>query len=136
MLLLTLSLAASRRALLCGGALAATAQAWNARALEPTAADRLYAAVQERRPTDWREAERPQIDALIDELERLHAPWKQSELRGRWRLAYLQPGPDGAGVDRRIPFPELPWNNSYQVRGLLSDSRGEWARCEWRHGRG
>ena len=38
----------------------------------------------------------------------------------RWKLAYLQPGPNGAGVDRRIPFPELPFNDSYQQFGVDS----------------
>ena len=28
---------------------------------------------------------------------------------------YLEPGPGGAGVDRRIPFPELPFNDQYQI---------------------
>ena len=32
-------------------------------------------------------------------------------------LAYLQPGPNGAGIDRRIPFPELEINDSFQVFG-------------------
>jgi len=55
------------------------------------------------------------IDALVEEVASMRAPWRQSQLRGEWRLAYLQPGPDGTGIDRRVPFPELPWNDSYQV---------------------
>jgi len=27
----------------------------------------------------------------------------------------LQPGPDGTGIDRRIPFPDFPFNSNYQV---------------------
>uniref|UniRef100_A0A7S0LEV3 Plastid lipid-associated protein/fibrillin conserved domain-containing protein n=1 Tax=Coccolithus braarudii TaxID=221442 RepID=A0A7S0LEV3_9EUKA len=73
-----------------------------------------------RRPSSWRGAERPGVDALIDEVVALQAPWKGDALRGKWRLAYLQPGPDGAGVDRRIPFPELPWNDSFQIFGTDS----------------
>ena len=30
-------------------------------------------------------------------------------------MAYLQPGPDGAGIDRRIPFPEFDFNKNFQV---------------------
>lgn len=42
-------------------------------------------------------------------------------LVGTWRLSYLQPGPDGAGIDRRIPFPDFSFNNNYQV--FTSDHR-------------
>uniref|UniRef100_A0A7S1FTP2 Uncharacterized protein n=1 Tax=Corethron hystrix TaxID=216773 RepID=A0A7S1FTP2_9STRA len=36
---------------------------------------------------------------------------------GRWVLCYLRPGPNGEGIDRRLPFfPEnLPFNESYQM---------------------
>ena len=87
---------------------------------EPDPAQRLLTAVQGRRAQQWRPEERPEIDRLIDEVVALRAPWEREALRGKWRLAYLQPGPDGAGVDRRIPFPELPWNDSFQIFG--SDS--------------
>ena len=78
------------------------------------APSRLYEAVAARRPSDWTAAERPAIDALVEEVAALRAPWRQSDLRGVWRLAYLLPGPDGAGVDRRVPFPELPFNDNFQ----------------------
>ena len=84
---------------------------------EPEAARRLLALVDGRRPSDWSDAERPEIDKLIDELARLQAPWPRDKLVGKWKLAYLQPGPDGAGVDRRIPFPEFPFNDSFQRFG-------------------
>ena len=61
-----------------------------------------------------------EIDGLIDEIVRSRAPWPRGELAGLWRLAYLQPGPDGTGVDRRIPFPEFDFNDSYQRFGESS----------------
>ena len=87
---------------------------------EPAAAQKLLALVDGRRPADWRDDERPAVDALIDELARLQAPWPRDFLRGKWKLSYLQPGPGGAGVDRRIPFPELPDNDSFQIFGESS----------------
>jgi hypothetical protein len=83
-------------------------------------ARRLLAACQGRRATQWRDSERTAIDALIDEVAALNAPWPRENLRGKWKLAYLQPGPDGGGVDRRVPFPELPWNDSFQIFGEAS----------------
>lgn len=89
-------------------------------ASEPEAATRLLNLCEKRRPADWADSERPEMDLLIDELVAQRAPWPREALRGKWRLAYLQPGPDGAGVDRRIPFPELPWNDSFQIFGEQS----------------
>ena len=90
---------------------------------EPEAARRLLAACKGRRPSSWSAEERPAIDALVDEVVALRAPWRRELLRGKWRLAYLQPGPDGAGVDRRVPFSGLfdqPWNDNFQVFGANS----------------
>lgn len=84
---------------------------------EPPAAARLLALVAGRKPTDWRADERAAVDALIEELVAAKAPWRREALYGKWRLAYLQPGPGGAGVDRRVPFPELPFNEQYQRFG-------------------
>jgi len=81
-------------------------------AFEP--ARRLLSLCEGRRPSTWTDAERPAIDALIDEVVALRAPWPAGALTGTWKLAYLQPGPNGAGVDRRIPFPEFDFNDSYQ----------------------
>ena len=89
-------------------------------AQEPEAARRLLQLVDGRRPSDWRDDERAEIDALIEEIAKLKAPWPRDDLKGKWKLSYLQPGPDGAGVDRRIPFPELPFNDSYQKFGIDS----------------
>ena len=87
---------------------------------EPEAAKKLLALVEGRRPSEWSADEKPAVDALIEEVVGLNAPWTRSYLRGKWKLAYLQPGPDGGGVDRRIPFPELPGNDSFQVFGADS----------------
>ena len=67
-----------------------------------------------------------------------HGPLVRSQARGNWHVrgssrtrgssfsvprsplirffirVDLQPGPNGAGVDRRIPFPEFDFNDSYQ----------------------
>ena len=84
---------------------------------EPEAVRRLRALCQDRKPASWTpaEIERTGIDALVEEVALLHAPWPRDALTGTWRLAYLQPGPDGGGVDRRIPFPEFDFNDSFQV---------------------
>ena len=89
---------------------------------EPAAVSRLYALVDGHRPSDFKDlpAAAVEIDALIDEIVRSRAPWPRGELAGLWRLAYLQPGPDGTGVDRRIPFPEFDFNDSYQRFGESS----------------
>ena len=76
----------------------------------------LYAMVANHRPSDFTAVkERHVIDTLIEQLASLEAPWKEEQLSGTWRLSYLQLGPTGVGVDRRIPFPEFPGNDSYQV---------------------
>ena len=89
---------------------------------EPAAVSRLYALVDGHRPSDFKDlpAAAVEIDQLIDEIVRSRAPWPRGELAGLWRLAYLQPGPDGTGVDRRIPFPEFDFNDSYQRFGESS----------------
>ena len=112
----------SRRSVIAGGAsLAALRAPMPAVAEEePEAVRKLFALVEGRRAQQWRPEEREAVDALIEEVVALKAPWDRDDLRGKWKLAYLQPGPDGAGVDRRIPFPELPWNDSFQVFGADS----------------
>ena len=79
------------------------------------AADELYELVRTRRPSQWEDSERARIDALVSEVVAQNAPWPRSGLVGKWRLAYLQPGPKGEGVDRRIPFPEFGFNEQYQI---------------------
>ena len=76
----------------------------------------MLAACIARRPGDFTDpAERARVDALVEEVVALKAPWKR-EAAGRRRLAYLQPGPT-ARRDRRVPFPELPFNDSFQIFG-------------------
>ena len=87
---------------------------------EPEAARKLLALVEGRRASQWAPEERAAVDALINEVVSLRSPWPREDLRGKWKLAYLQPGPGGAGVDRRIPFPEFDFNDSFQVFGVDS----------------
>ena len=65
----------------------------------------------------------PECDALVDELVMLgrQATWSRSALRGKWRLVYVQPGPQDVlypGTERRLLFPDLQWNDKYQIVGL------------------
>eukprot|EP00629_Pelagomonadales_sp_RCC1024_P009129 CAMPEP_0119277486 /NCGR_PEP_ID=MMETSP1329-20130426/17227_1 /TAXON_ID=114041 /ORGANISM="Genus nov. species nov., Strain RCC1024" /LENGTH=227 /DNA_ID=CAMNT_0007277955 /DNA_START=53 /DNA_END=732 /DNA_ORIENTATION=- len=89
-------------------------------AARPAVAARLLELCQNRRPADWSPAEREEMDRLVDEVSALRAPWPRDALQGKWKLVYLRPGPDGAGVDRRIPFPELDFNDSFQIFGEKS----------------
>jgi hypothetical protein len=119
------AMAASRRALLSGAAAAALMRPSLSAAAEeePEAATRLLSLVEGKRPADWKRASpatRAEIDGLIEELAQKPTPWTREQLRGKWKLAYLQPGPDGAGVDRRIPFPEFDFNDSFQIFGTDS----------------
>ena len=59
--------------------------------------------------------ERIEIAALVDEICSQSWPWSDDFLVGQWMLSHLQPGPDGAGIDRRIPFPEFYFNDSFQI---------------------
>ena len=61
--------------------------------IEPAAARKLLALVAGRRPADWSDAERPQVDALIDEVAALQAPWPRGYLRGKYvaRAAAYRP---------------------------------------------
>ena len=79
------------------------------------AADELYELVRTRRPSQWQDSERARVDALVSEVVAQNAPWPRAGLVGKWRLAYLQPGPKGEGVDRRVPFPEFGFNEQYQI---------------------
>ena len=89
-------------------------------AAEPEAARKLLELVEGRRPSSWRNEERALVDSLIEEVVALNAPWPRGALIGKWKLAYLQPGPDGTGVDRRVPFPEFDFNDSWQIFGVDS----------------
>ena len=79
------------------------------------AADELYELVRTRRPSQWQDSERARVDELVEAVVSQNAPWPRTGLFGKWRLAYLQPGPNGEGVDRRVPFPEFGFNEQYQI---------------------
>lgn len=97
---------------------------------EPKAVTRLFQMINGRRPYEYSNEERQEIDALIHEIV-VHSQaddddkagsaaattFDRSLFPGTWILAYLQPGPNGAGIDRRIPFPELDFNDSFQIFG-------------------
>jgi hypothetical protein len=84
---------------------------------EPPAVTRLFDAINGRRATEYSQDEGFEIDALIQEIADARHPWDPSKLTGKWMLCYLQPGPNGGGVDRRIPFPEFPFNDNFQLFG-------------------
>eukprot|EP00444_Apocalathium_aciculiferum_P045933 CAMPEP_0183534988 /NCGR_PEP_ID=MMETSP0371-20130417/27248_1 /TAXON_ID=268820 /ORGANISM="Peridinium aciculiferum, Strain PAER-2" /LENGTH=279 /DNA_ID=CAMNT_0025735401 /DNA_START=80 /DNA_END=919 /DNA_ORIENTATION=+ len=63
----------------------------------------------------WTKSEKAQAETLVDALSNANLPWRRSDLVGTWKVAYLQ-----GDLDRRIPFPDLPFNESYQVFGESS----------------
>ena len=85
---------------------------------EPAAVKKLFEYVNGRRPNEYSDEERSEIDDLIAQIASLPAKdisQGSESLSGKWILSYLQPGRDGAGIDRRIPFPEFDFNDNYQV---------------------
>ena len=100
--------------------------------LEPAAAAAAAAAAAEarlvelsqgRRLSSWSPAERLTVDALVEELVALgrQTSWSRGALRGKWRLVYVQPGPQDVlypDTERRLLFPDLAWNDKYQIVGL------------------
>ena len=66
-------------------------------------------------PRSGRTRERARVDALVSEVVAQNAPWPRAGLVGKWRLAYLQPGPKGEGVDRASSVPEFGFNEQYQI---------------------
>ena len=80
--------------------------------VEPEAAQKLFELCQGRRPSDsWSAQDRLLVDTLVDELLDLRLPWRREAGRGKWRLAYLQPGIDGM----RQPFLGITSNEQYQI---------------------
>ena len=77
---------------------------------EPEASRRLSELVRGRRPSGWSDAERPSVDALVEELVALRAPYRTAAARGKWRLVYLQPGTEP-------PQLGLPFNEHYRIFG-------------------
>jgi hypothetical protein len=83
---------------------------------EPALVTRLFDKVNGRRSTDYSTEERNEIDAWIDGIDKnLNVPFRSDLLSGKWMLVYLRPGSSGAGIDRRVPFPEFPFNNNFQL---------------------
>ena len=84
---------------------------------------KLFGVLNGRRPNEYSMEERAEIDALLDQVAQL--PPTHFGLTGTWVLVYLQQGPEGAGIDRRIPFfPELDFNDSFQVFAASSNPTG------------
>jgi hypothetical protein len=92
---------------------------------EPKDVTTLFDLVNSRRPEGYNDDH--QISSLIDRI--VTARYYDStteDLNGKWKLVYLQPGPNGTGIDRRIPFfPELSFNNNYQIFSISSSSSEE-----------
>jgi hypothetical protein len=89
---------------------------------EPAVATNLFNMVNGRRDADYSAVERGTIEAWINEIAMLNVPFQSQLLPGTWRLVYLRAGSDGSGIDRRIPFPEFPFNDSFQIfHGLDSN---------------
>ena len=98
---------------------------------EPIAITNLFNRLNGRRPSEFSAQERAEIDKLIEEIvesQKKSPPGASAtvtnSLSGTWILAYLQPGPDGAGIDRRIPFPDFAFNDNYQVFSLEGGNQG------------
>jgi len=82
---------------------------------EPVEVTELFDLINGHKPQSFSQDQRFQIASLIDRIVDARYEWRKEDLDGKWALAYLQPGPDGGGIDRRIPFPDLPFNNNYQI---------------------
>lgn len=98
---------------------------------EPEAVTRLFHILNGRRPYEYSPEEKEEIDQLVEEIVAsssshsrrgkeqglFSTEFDRSRLPGTWMLAYIQPGPNGAGIDRRIPFPEFDFNDNFQFFG-------------------
>lgn len=82
---------------------------------EPAEVTELFELVNGHLQDSYPKEVRARISSLIDKVTESRHPWRRGDLPGKWALVYLQPGPGGGGVDRRIPFPEFWFNRSYQV---------------------
>jgi hypothetical protein len=95
---------------------------------EPAAVTKLFNVLNGRHPNEYTAEERTEIDALVDEIVngQARAQWSTASknLSGTWILVYLQPGPGGAGIDRRIPFPDFDFNDNYQVFSIDPSTTG------------
>ena len=82
---------------------------------EPEDVTKLFELVNGHRPDSIAQTDRFEIANLINKIVDARYEWKKDDLPGKWALVYLQPGPEGGGIDRRIPFPEFWFNNNYQI---------------------
>jgi hypothetical protein len=90
---------------------------------EPAKVSELFNYVNGRRPYEYTQRERFEISRLIDQIiaDEQQAQDKATSFRpellpGNWMLVYLQPGPTGIGIDRRVPFsPEFDFNDNFQI---------------------
>lgn len=89
---------------------------------EPAIVTALFGQLNGRRPNEYSAQERMEIDekinAIVNSQTFVQDPQTTNVpgLAGKWVLVYLQPGPEGAGIDRRLPFfPDLDFNDSFQV---------------------
>ena len=89
---------------------------------EPKDVTTLFQLLNSRKPQGYKDNH--QISLLIDRIVTARYYGSTTEdLNGKWKLVYLQPGPDGTRIDRRIPFfPELSFNNNYQIFSISSSS--------------
>ena len=87
---------------------------------------KLFNYINGRRPNEYTLQEEEEISILINSIVKSSQSSNSNDksnifqrelLPGRWILAYLQPGPDGTGIDRRIPFPEFDFNDNFQSFG-------------------
>jgi hypothetical protein len=105
---------------------------------EPEIVTALFGVVNGRRPNEYSVEERREIDARIETIVAMNnananananesasasATGNAPGLAGTWVLVYLQQGPEGAGIDRRIPFfPDFDFNDSFQVFSSNDDA--------------
>ena len=78
---------------------------------------KLFEYINGRRPYEYTQEERFEIANLIDQIvqEAKDSKFQPECLPGKWMLVYLQPGPTGVGIDRRIPFPDFDFNDNFQI---------------------
>ena len=82
---------------------------------EPPEVTELFEIINGHRPDSFSENTRLRASELIDKIASRQYTWHREDLPGKWALSYLQPGPDGGGIDRRIPFPDLWFNKNFQI---------------------
>ena len=97
------------------------------------AADELYELVRTRRPSQWQDSERARVDELVEAVVSQNAPWPRTGLLGKWRLAYLQPGPPkpgqkdepglaGVGIEHAFSSPQTLSNCSEFLRKHIGET--------------